>query len=555
MSNVRNGTRFAAVGVTVAVLMAVVGAAVPSYGSPRSPIRTASTAGKSVAGMSLTSWPASRPAAGVQLAASVKKKSARATTTTRKPRAKVPTTTKIRRPTVAKPVRATSTSTADAPVVSAVGGAAIETVDTVNESAPASAPTSVGNPVPLVTVGGAPSPSTPLSTTSTTLAPYPAPANLPLRATAATITPYYGLGTWIDAFDWTVQKGGRIPKVSAQTVDAMAANGVQTLFVQAARFDSADVAEPERLLPIINRAHDLGLYVVVWYLPTFTDVNADLRRSVAIANLDVDGISIDIEARDVANVIDRNQRLLSYSQSLRALLPGRFIANNIVQPNILDAVPNLWPTEYGKPPAVPTSYWALFPYVDIASYYDLWMIQSYWTQRSTGGGWRDAYRISIDNASRLRSILGRSDLPIYLIGGVGDRPMTPNDLAGWLRALAETRSVGASFYDWLVTPTTWWPGLWVTRYVAPGQSPDPRFVAVPPPPYVPPIQPILLPPSTTTTLPPVVLPTSPGTSVTPVTSVTTLTSVTPGAVTVPATTGAVPAATTAPGAGFVILTP
>jgi hypothetical protein len=260
-------------------------------------------------------------------------------------------------------------------------------------------------------------------------------------------------------------------------------------------------AEPERLIPIITRAHELGMYVVAWYLPTFTDVNADLRRTVAIANLDIDGISIDIEARNVANVADRNRRLISYSQSIRSLLPGRFISNNIVQPNILEAVPNLWPTEYGKAPATPTSYWTPFPYIDIAPFYDLWMIQSYWTQRSVGGGWRDAYKISVDNATRLRAILGRPDLPVYLIGGVGDRPLTTNDLAGWLQAHVEMRSVGASFYDWIVTPPTWWPALWATRFVAPGQSPDPRFVPVGVGPYVAPTQPVLLPPTTTTTVP------------------------------------------------------
>ena len=444
-------------------------------------------------------------------------------TTTKKLTSKVPkvptTTGKTGRVSTTTKLPLTRLTTTTAPTSTPVPVAAtlVEGVDAGNPGANATIPTA-GPTVPVVgipvipipvqsTVPGAdPNATVPASTTvaatTTTLAPFPSPANLPTRATAGSISPYQGLGTWIDAFDWTIQKGGKTPKVSAQTVDAMAAAGVQTLFVQASRFDSADVAEPERLIPIINRAHELGLYVVVWYLPTFTDVNADLRRTVAIANLDIDGISIDIEARNVANVAERNRRLISYSQLLRSLLPGRFVSNNIVQPNIMEAVPNLWPTEYGKPPATPTSYWTPFPYVDIAPYYDLWMIQSYWTQRSVGGGWRDAYKISVDNATRLRSILQRPDLPVYLIGGVGDRPLTTNDLAGWLQAHGEMKSVGASFYDWVVTPPNWWPVLWATRFVPPGQTPDPRFVPVPVTPYVSPTQPVLLPP--TTTSPPVV---------------------------------------------------
>ncbi len=452
------------------------------------------------------------------------KKRATTPSTTRKP-GKVPTTTiAVKRSTTSKvPLRRSSTtksstSTTALPVtVSFVDGddagnpganAGITTLP------PIVSPIPVQSTVPVIdpNASTAAVPPSVVPVTTTTLAPYPAAAGLPSRSTAATIIPYQGLGTWIDAFDWTIQKGGKTPKISAQTIDSMAAAGVQTLFVQASRYDSADVAEPERLLPIINRAHELGLYVVVWYLPTFTDVNADLRRTVAIANLDVDGISIDIEARNVANVADRNRRLISYSQSLRTLLPGRFVSNNIVQPNIMEAVPNLWPTEFGKLPATPTSYWTPFPYIDIAPYYDLWMIQSYWTQRSLGGGWRDAYKISVDNANRLRTILGRPDLPLYLIGGVGDRPLTTNDLAGWLLAHFEVKSVGASFYDWVVTPPAWWPALWATRNVAPGQVVDQRFIPVPVAPYVVPTQPVLLPP--TTTIPSAV--TVPGTTVGPV---------------------------------------
>ena len=370
-------------------------------------------------------------------------------------------------------------------------------VPTAAAGAPTTVPATdaVGNPGAAdSTVPGA---TTTILAQTTTTAPYPAGALPPTRATAASLDPYRGLGTWVDAFDWTIQKGGKTPRVSVATVDAMATVGVQTIFIQASRYDSADVAEPERLIPIINRAHELGLYVVVWYLPTFTDVNADLRRTVAIASLDVDGISIDIEARNVANVAERNRRLISYSQSLRTLLPGRLIANNIVQPNILDAVPNLWPTEYGKAPAGITSYWTPFPYVEIAPFYDFWMIQNYWTQRSAGGGWRDAYKISLDNATRLRAVLGRPDLPLQLIGGVGDKPMTTNDLAGMMQANREVGGTGLSFYDWVVTPNTWWPTFWNARFTAVGPAADPRFVPVAPPVYVTPTQPVLLPPTTT----------------------------------------------------------
>lgn len=441
------------------------------------------------------------------------KKSSSATKTTRK---STKTTKKTTKPTLKPAATIALDNNLDVPVVSLLPVELAPTTTIAPPTtltAPTTLPSSASVAPVLAGVATTTSSTIPTSTTSvtTTTAPFPAPANPPLRQSAATMEPYKGMGSWVDAFDFTVQKGGKNPKFTLASVDQMAGLGVQTMYIQASRYDTADVSEPERLIPIIDRAHQLGMYVVVWYLPTLTDVNADLRRTVAIANLDVDGISIDIEARNVADVAERNRRLISYSQSLRQLLPGRFISNNIVQPNILDAIPNLWPTEYGKPPASIRSYWAPFPYIEIAPYYDLWMIQSYWTQRSAGSGWRDAYRNFQDNAGRLRATLGRPDLPVHMIGGVGDPKLPLNDLSGMLQANREVNGIGLSFYDFVVTPPSWWPYLWAARNI-----PDPRWTPLVPPPYVPPTQPILLPPTTTV---PTTTPPAPGTPSTIVTAV------------------------------------
>ena len=67
--------------------------------------------------------------------------------------------------------------------------------------------------------------------------------------------------------------------------------------------------EPDRLDALIDRAHARGLHVVAWYLPTFVDVDADLRRLVAAAELRVDGLGVDIEATDVVDPVERNRRV------------------------------------------------------------------------------------------------------------------------------------------------------------------------------------------------------------------------------------------------------
>ena len=291
----------------------------------------------------------------------------------------------------------------------------------------------VGNPGAAdSTVPGATTTAAPQTTTT---APYPAGANPPTRATAASMDPYRGLGTWVDSFDWTVQKGGKTPRVSAATVDVMAATGVQTIFIQASRYDSADVSEPERLLPIISRAHELGLFVVVWYLPTFTDVNADLRRTVAIANLDVDGISIDIETNRVKDLVERNRRIVAYSMALHDLLPGRLITGTVLPPVDTDSPTyKLWPK---------------LPYGAIGPYYDGWILMGYWTSWKAASGWRDGYRYTQENIARLRTYLGRPDVPIHFAGGVGNAGLTAWDVGGMIKASQEAGLTGVSVYDWI----------------------------------------------------------------------------------------------------------
>ena len=447
----------------------------------------------------------------------VKVVASKSTATTRKTATKptkTATTTKKRRTVTTATVSSNTAAPSTVPPTTPVPTTPAVTTTTSIPGTPIPVDTT-----PVVVAVGVTVPATDPSTTTlkppvTTLVPavFPAPANAPSRPSAASADPYRGLGTWLDRFDWTTQWSKKpIPPVTAATVDAMWAQGVQTIYIQASHWSTVpDVLEPEKLQPIIDRAHQLGMYVVVWYLPAFQDVNTDLRKVVAIANLDVDGISIDIEERDVVkDVAERTRRLISFTQSLRGLLPGRFLSNNIIEPLALDGVPGIWTLPSGQPPPPVALWWrGPFPYVEIAPAFDLWMIQSYWTNRGANTGWRDGYRYVSENVNRLRRVLNRPDLPVHVIGGVGDKSPALNDVSGMLQAAREVNSTGLSFYDWLVTNSSFWQYLRAFR--APGSDGlyDQRFPAVTPPAYVP-SQP---PPVTTTTVaiaPPVVVVTAP----------------------------------------------
>ena len=359
------------------------------------------------------------------------------------------------------------------------------------------------------------------TTTFVTLppAPFPAPADPPKRAAAATLDPYRGLGTWVDKLDWSNLYGKNKPAVTLATIDQIAAAGIQTIYLQIPSYQitSPDIYEPERLLPLIDRAHALGMYVVGWYFPAFLDVNTDLRKVVAMANLDIDGIQIDIEKSDFATLKDitvRNARLSEFNRSIRSLLPGRMVTTDVIAPTWMDGQIGRWAWP-NYPPASRAANWPGFPYAELVATYDLTALQVYWTENSANSGWRDSQVFTLENMNRMRAYAGRPDYPVQAIGGVYTAKSPLNDLIGYAEAARAAGSFGVSLYDWTTTPASWWPALWGLRSAI-----DPRFPAPASPPYAPLTQAATPPVTTTTTTKvPAVVPA--GVAVTPTTATTT----------------------------------
>jgi hypothetical protein len=256
---------------------------------------------------------------------------------------------------------------------------------------------------------------------------------------------FRGFGAWIDVYDWSNEFTKNKPSVGPNDVDRMADLGVQTLYVQAAKQASPnDVVDPQLLRPIINRAHQRGLRVITWYAPTLEDTAKDLRKLLAIADLGVEGVGVDIESRAVSDPGERSRRLVDLSIALRQHLPGMPLSA-IVMPAVQLEVVN-------------PKYWPGFPYREIAPAYDVWMPMSYWTSRTAASGYRDAYRYTAENIDRLRAQLGQADAAVHPIGGIGDATTT-EDIDGFCRAAAERGALGGGIYDYHTTRDEHWEHL------------------------------------------------------------------------------------------------
>ncbi|MCW2776558.1 MAG: N-acetylmuramoyl-L-alanine amidase [Frankiales bacterium] len=282
--------------------------------------------------------------------------------------------------------------------------------------------------------------------------PLPTPAASPTPTSRTTsrsdLTAYRGLGTWLDAYDWSPEFGGTtVPG----DLDEMARRGVRTLYVQAAKKSPkspGDLLSPKVLGQFLVRAHADGMQVQAWYLPTFDEPAVDARKVDAVLAFRSQGqafdtFGLDIEWRNgVADVAERNRRVVALSRHLRAKAPALPLSAIVVAPVVTDEVN--------------THFWRPFPWADLAPLYDVWQPMGYWTDRKSSSKWSDAYTSTQANLHLLRRDLHQPAAPVHAIGGVG---ATQSQAEGFVRAAREEKALGGSLYDWPTTPGARYPAL------------------------------------------------------------------------------------------------
>ncbi len=333
---------------------------------------------------------------------------------------------------------------ADAPS-QLLGGADAERedggADVIDAGATSAAPP-VADDAPAAEEGDADVPAAPVDGAQEPVAP-------PADAAAEAVQPWSvdvhaGLGAWVDVWDWSMWGSDGAPTVTVETIDALAAQGVRTLYVQTSRVDRPDaVIERDRLVRLVDRAHANDMFVVGWYLPTFEDVDDDWRRIEAAMQLPIDGFALDIEAQDVADPAERTRRLLELSQRLRDVAGDRVLVANVLPPiQMEELAPSLWPD---------------FPWAELGEYYEVFMPMGYFTFREDGHRWRDAEAYTAENVRRIRERVGDPDLPVHFIGGIADLT-TVADVEGMTRGAVASGALGLSLYDVATTaPELWGP--------------------------------------------------------------------------------------------------
>jgi hypothetical protein len=277
----------------------------------------------------------------------------------------------------------------------------------------------------------------------------------PAGAGSPSLSVFRQVGAWVDVFDYAprLQNAGAKPRVTPDSVADMAALGVKTLYVQVANPDDApsnQLTDRAELQALLTEAHDHHVAVVPWFLPRLLSPADDLATMRQIAALRAggekfDGIGLDLESSEQADVPLRNARTVAFAKKVRAMVGPSMPLAAIVYPAVQLEVLN-------------TALWPNFPYRGVAKYVDLWMPMSYYTYRSADSGLRSAYRYTVDSVERLRARLGNPRAPVHLIGGLAE-DSTPDDYLDMTRAAKATGALGWSIYDYATTGSWAWPYL------------------------------------------------------------------------------------------------
>ena len=275
-------------------------------------------------------------------------------------------------------------------------------------------------------------------------APPPAEPRISLVDGGPKLAAYQGLSTWIDLWDTSLSP--------ERQVDIAAASGVQTVFVQSARFNSpGDIHDPLRLSVLLDRAKNHGLQVMVWYIPDFLDEAKDLRRSLAAVNFvsqqgnRFDSFGLDIEMEKQRDIAERTARLIRLSQRIRHAVGPDYPLSAIVLPPLqLDMRPSWWPN---------------FPWREIAPFYDVWVPMSYSSYRGKDAD--TTYRWNLLNIVEMRNRVGDPNLAVHMAGGIADE--LPR-VDAFVAAVRDGLTLGGGLYDLHTTRPDAWPTLRQMRW-------------------------------------------------------------------------------------------
>lgn len=326
------------------------------------------------------------------------------------------------------------------------------------------APSAAGTPAAVpsaqpssVTPTPEPETPTPSPTPTPTRSPEPKPTPSKSKAPAPkpkapSLSAFKKLGAWVDLYDYE----SVVPETAAAD---MAARGVETLYLQTARWNKPAADSPkafwDEALAVrwIHAAHANGMKVVGWYLPAYENMGRDIARTEVIATYRTsagqrfDALAIDIEYKNQMPTLSAwNAAVAEHARRVRARVGSSYpLAAIVPAPLAMEIYPQNWTG---------------FPWASLAEVSDIFMPMAYWSFRKDCDSKPQhcASGYTSGNVQRVRQLTGEPNVPVHVIGGVGDGINT-DEVADFVEAALATKVYGASLYDYVTTRSEYWAPL------------------------------------------------------------------------------------------------
>jgi len=258
------------------------------------------------------------------------------------------------------------------------------------------------------------------------------------------IAMFRDLGAWVDLYDYSLDP--------ATAVADLASHGVDTVYLQTARYSSSDdIVYPSDVGHWLEAAHAKGIKVVGWYLPAYSEYMAtDVRRTIAIATYRspaghrFDALAVDIEYKGATSSLDEfNTGIVSHLDQVRAGVGTSYTIGAIV------------PSPVGM--SLSPGSWAGFPWSAIGDRTHVVLPMAYWSYRTDcpSNPAHCPYQYAIDNVAQAKTLSG---LPVHIIGGVGN-DVIDTEVGEFADGVLAAHAYGGSLYDYRTTAAAFWPAL------------------------------------------------------------------------------------------------
>jgi hypothetical protein len=275
------------------------------------------------------------------------------------------------------------------------------------------------------------------------LAAVTASGGRPAASSTLRLSAFSGTGSWVSVYD---RHALRHP---TDVIATLRAHRIHTLFLETSNArERRAVAHPVATARLLDAAHDAGITVVGWYVPSFVSPGRDVQRALAGARFrspsgaGFDAFALDIEATNVRSLARRSARAVAVARAVRAALPPELALGAIT----IDP--------YGG------RYWNHYPFAELAKSVDVFLPMEYFTYRTSGPRRVAAY--SRANVRLVRRLAGDASFPVHPIGGDA-RSATLRELRAFVRASDESRVVGMSLWEYGGTTQPQWAALAAAR--------------------------------------------------------------------------------------------